>query len=146
MTIDLCQAEITEQFNKLKHYWHSIQFGTNSGFSPLKTTTLSHGEHQQKEARISCNSSFGIKEVTCDSSFICCMKDKDNQVIRLLTVDATDPQFPFSNISFSNISVLKNSNLIPIFTSDPGQKKNQPNYHRSETHAVFRTQANKTCE
>lgn len=52
MTIDLCQAEITKQFNKLKHYWHSIQFGTNSGVCPLKTTTLSHAEHQQKEARV----------------------------------------------------------------------------------------------
>lgn len=73
MTIDLCQAEIIQQFNKLKHYWHAIQFGTNSGFSPFKTTTLSHGERQQQEARISFNSSFGIKEVTWDSSFIRCM-------------------------------------------------------------------------
>lgn len=78
MTIDLYQAEMTEHFNKLKHYWHSIQFGTNSGFSPLKTTTPSLGQHQQKEARISFNSSFGIKEVTCDGSFIHCMQDKDN--------------------------------------------------------------------
>lgn len=39
--------------------------------------------------------------------------------------------------------MLKNSNLFPIFASDPDQKKY--NYHKSETHAAFRTQANKTC-
>lgn len=55
--------------------WNIIgmQYNLAHSFSPLKTTALSHGQLQQQEARVLFNSSFGIKEVWCDSSFIHCM-------------------------------------------------------------------------
>ena len=94
-------------------------------FSPLKTAALSHGELQQQEDRVSFNSSFGIKEVSRDSSFSHCMQDKNNQSILLLTLELwmqLDPQFHSSDVSFSNISVLKKADLFPVHTSDPELK------------------------
>lgn len=76
-TIDICQAGVTKQFNELKHYWHATQFvmqhNLAHSFCPLKTTALNHRELNQQEGRVSFNSSFGIKDVSCDSNFIHCM-------------------------------------------------------------------------
>lgn len=53
-----------------------------------------------------------------------------------------DSQFHFSDVSFSNISVLKKTKLVPNIYI--GSRAKNYNHHKPKIHAASRTQAKKT--